>query len=167
LLSAGAASAAASAGINLFVSVRSEHRKWAREALIEAFIAYKSTSLQSDRACRMATEMRNKGATDERLDDLRQRTQTACDAQDQVLTRLRLLSTASVAQAAVDVHDLDHELVNLSFTAIDPPADLALDEVRQRLRVARDRLIAAGRSSLYLRGRVQPELPVRFQRFEP
>jgi hypothetical protein len=159
VLSATAATAAAIlAGLNLVVAGRREDRRWARETATEAFVAYMDASFKAGAACREAVALRGTPRNDE-LDELRRRIAVAHDTQMHHLTRLRLLSTAEVVAAAIQLHEGGHKVEDLSFG--DAADDGKLEAAREQLRVARSRMVTASREAIRLpdpTGTSQPEL---------
>ncbi|WP_203924335.1 hypothetical protein [Rugosimonospora africana] len=145
-----ATAAAILAGINLVVSGRREHGKWAREALVDAFMEYMGASYVAGHACRVAIDIRRGEQDSADIPTLRQQAQVAHDTQRSTMTRLRLLASADVVAAAELLHEHEHRLVSLAFDAPSPPDDDAWAVNYARLWHARDQMIRMARRSMRL-----------------
>jgi hypothetical protein len=151
VLSAVAATLAASlAGVNLVVSGRREHGRWAREALIEAFMEFMAASFVTGRACRVVLALRRSEPSSVEIPETRKRAEAAHDTQRATMTRLRLLASAEVVAAAESLHEREHGLVSLVMDSPSPPDDVAWAQGYARLWDARDRMIRAARKSMRL-----------------
>ncbi|HZO27376.1 MAG TPA: hypothetical protein VFH48_15455 [Chloroflexota bacterium] len=145
VLSAAAASTAAVlAGINLIVSGRREDRRYARDVATEALVTYMHASFEIGVACREIVKIRGEGGPDERQEHER-RIEDAHDTQMQNLTRLRLLSTRQVVEAAQRMHELGDEITELSLGDGDAEA---IRRVKERLDSARTEMVIASRRAI-------------------
>jgi hypothetical protein len=159
LLSAIAASVAAVlAGLNLYFSGRREHSRWARESLVEAFVTYLSASFDVGKACSGAIRQRSGGVSVEDLKEQAEQTErTLHEIQMTTLTRIRLLSTQRVTEAAQALHGQDHAYLTLAFEETDLPSTDKIAAVKAGLSSARERMINEARQALSLRGRARFE----------
>ena len=146
--------AAALAGINLYVSGRRENTRWIRKILVDAYTNYLGVSFETTDTCSKVLHIRMSGEHHEQeLEDLRTRIGLAHDEQTATLTRLRLLSTRQVVEAAEEVHRTDHAVVELVFQGIPVSPDVVRD-ARLSAHDSRERMVRAARASMKLGGAV-------------
>ncbi|HET9901264.1 MAG TPA: hypothetical protein VFR46_09400 [Actinomycetes bacterium] len=104
--------AAALAGVNLLVLPRRERVRWAREALVEAFVEFLSATYATKDACRDAVKARRAGAArgDEEIVRLYEMMIASRDQELAHITRLRLLASRRVMDAAFGLRDVEGPL---------------------------------------------------------
>jgi hypothetical protein len=156
VLSAAAATAAALlSGLNLVVSGRREDRKWARDAAVEALVAFLDASFIIGASCRKVVKLRDHGGESDEIEELREQVTAAHEVQMRNLTRLRVLSTGEVVAAAYELHEVADEVIDLSLDG----ADGDLGGAQERMSQARARMVSASREALNLRDAQGTTLP--------
>ncbi|GII24364.1 hypothetical protein [Planosporangium mesophilum] len=150
VLSAVAASVAAVfAGVNLYLSGRREHVKWARDALVETFRAFLDASFQSKDAVKAAVRLSWSGGDPGRLAELRREAVAVEHEMRRLQTRLRLLTSSEVVASAHALRSAVAEYVAV-LDAIDPVSAETDRELRRRLWTLREAFIAAAKGTLAL-----------------
>jgi hypothetical protein len=146
-VTAGAAGlAAVLAGANLYISGRRELNKWTRETLVETIAVFLDASFKHTSACRAifrhSPEIRERNR-------LRSAILAAHDVENEALTRLRLLASPSVVEAAQTLMDAEYDLAEPCFYNSIPVdnSDILVRPVNQ----GRAQFIEAARSALGLR----------------
>jgi len=141
--------AAILAAVNIYLTRRSEKVKWARETLVETFTQFLDASFESKNAIKLAarTALADPGSPE--IERLRQEAARAEAEMRSLQTRLRLLTTPALVEAAQSlrfaVRDYIDSLGDLG--AISPQSDKALrDELWRR----REAFIAAVKEVLSL-----------------
>jgi hypothetical protein len=141
--------AAVLAGVSVWATGRREERRWARDALVDTFVAYLQSSFSND--ARAALEERQSANPDQQVvAALRSSCNAAHDAQMQALTRLRLLGTPSAVAAAERLHTADHEVTRYAFETNRPNSDDRWRDLRAQQRQSREAVIEAARAALGL-----------------
>lgn len=101
VISAVAATVAAVlAGINIYLSRRSENVKWARETLVETFTEFLDASFASKSAAKEAARLGREEPGSPEIATLRAEAERAENRMRSLQTRLRLLTTAELVDAA-------------------------------------------------------------------
>jgi hypothetical protein len=154
---AAAALAAALAGANLYVSGRRDHQRWAREALVDLFVAYLDASFRITQAFVPASPShahQDRPATaEQRLNVVRQ----AHDLQMATLTKLRILTSKVLIERAVALHEACHRVTDLDL-AVPPATSLEIQAAHTDLWAARLAFVAACKRALGLRGHLAAAL---------
>lgn len=139
VLTAAAALAAAGASvvtlvITLVITGRREHTRWVRETLAAAFVAFLDASWRGTHAAglRLAEIPAEDGAEQQAYDDLRTQ-----------LTRLRLLASAGVSEAGL-------ELVRCHY-ALSRADQASVADVLSDTRASRTRFLEIARREMRLR----------------
>jgi hypothetical protein len=113
ILSALAAiSAAVLAGLNLYFSGRREHNKWTREVLVDVLVSFLNASFDSAKFCNRLADMRRSDDGPYSLADIQSGITAAHDEQTSMLTKMRLLATPRVVDAAMRLHLANHSYVD-------------------------------------------------------
>ena len=161
LSAAAACLAAALAGINLYVSGRRERMRWSRDALVEVFVSFLSISFDRTSMCRSLVRRRLGEAPPEELEALTERILDLHWDHNTALTRLRVLASDRVVEAAVALHAEDDAFVDLAERTKRELGEEDLEAVR----AARDRFIAAAKKNLgiSLLGRLPPTIAATSQ----
>jgi hypothetical protein len=146
LSAVAAAIAAILAGLNLYVSGRREHRKWIRDALIDAYVEYLGASFRGGGTgvLRRAFDRR---LSAEEMENARLKLDESRTLQNQNLTRLRLIAPKDVVKAAEALHNADLKVWDAAFASLDPPSDTEWGRMRDAQRDARHRFIDEARRS--------------------
>ena len=148
VLSAVAGLAAVLAGLNLYLSGRREHVRWAREALVDAFVSFLSASFQSKDYCKEASRLARAGVTGKQVDALLVGADGAHDEMLGYLTRLRLLSGSDVVDAALALRRQNEHYLELVSDAAHPVAPEEDEDARRRLLEARELLVRAAKKAM-------------------
>ena len=100
--SAVAASVAATlAGLNLYLSGRREHTRWARDTLVDILVAFLDASFASKDAVKYAISAGRSGSPEERtFESYAEEARTAELSMRSMQTRLRLLASPAVVDSA-------------------------------------------------------------------
>jgi hypothetical protein len=152
----GAAAALAAAlfsGVSLYLSGKREERRWRRDVLLSAY--QRMIELSFDRSLRAVKGIDTRqGIESFVLKELREEEYSLHLEYDSMLTRLCLLATANVVDAAERVHLYDNELVELAELKTDQKpseADVnAFEEKREQNRRAKQDMLSAARATLGL-----------------
>lgn len=138
--------AAVLSGGTLYLTGRREHRKWLRDALIEAYVDYLEASFSGSPA--QALELR--ASNDEAgLAERAAKSKEARDRQMLSLTRLRLIAAPAVIEAAEQLHMADVSVMATAFEG-PIPVDRRWDHARERQQQCRRWFIRETRRSLGL-----------------
>ena len=111
VLSATAASiAAVLTAINLYVTGRRERAKWAREALVDAFIAFLDESFKAKDHCKTVCRLeREYDISDEQRGQIRADIHKAIDEMYSQLSRLRLLAPQYVVGPSTSLAEANRQ----------------------------------------------------------
>jgi hypothetical protein len=142
--------AAALAGVNLLVLPRRERVRWAREALVEAFVEFLSATYATKDACRDAVKARRAGAArgDEEIVRLYEMMIASRDQELAHITRLRLLASRRVMDAAFGLRDVEGRYIDLAFNAEQVLGPAEDKQVRDALRAARDEVVQVAKREM-------------------
>jgi hypothetical protein len=152
IVSAGTAALAAGfGGANLYVSGRRDHRRWAREALVDLFVSYLDASFSIEHAFVPPSPSHlHQGeleTAEQRLSIVRQ----AHDLQMNALTKLRILTSKRVIELAVALHEAGHRVTDLHL-AVPAESSSDIDAAHDDLWAARDAFVSSCQRALGLRG---------------
>ena len=146
-VTAGAAGlAAVLAGVNLYVSGRRELDKWTRETLVEIFVLFLDASFKHSTACR---DILGEAPAPPERNRMRRAVIAAHDAENEALTRLRLLAPPQVVNDARALLDSEYFLAEPCF--LEPPPAFGSDELMEPVRRGRVQFLESARSALGLR----------------
>jgi hypothetical protein len=147
-VTAGAAGlAAVFAGLNLYLSGRRELNKWARDTLVELFVAFLDASFKHDGACGVLLRT---SPPDSQRHRLQAAAIAAHDLELETLTQLRLLAPAEAVRAAMALLETEYQVAASCFLESSPqPEDP--DSLFVPVQQARARFLEAARSALRLR----------------
>jgi hypothetical protein len=146
-VTAGAAGlAAVLAGINLYVSGKRELNRWTRETLVEILVLFLDASFKHSSACRAIL---GESPLQPELNRLRSAILAAHDAENEALTRLRLLAPPQVVREARALLEAEYLLAEPCFLD-QVPVDES-DELIIPVRKSRRQFIESARSVLNLR----------------
>ncbi len=134
---------------NLYVSGRRDQAKWQREALLQAYDDYLSLSRKRDHVADKIARLRVAGDT-RTPQDLRDEEADLHEKQLDVLTRLRLLSTQGIVEAAEAVHLADHQLIEAASSVSRNQDPSTYGDARRVNGTAKTRLLDEIRKSLGL-----------------
>jgi hypothetical protein len=153
--------AAVFSGLTLLITGRRETRKWLRESLLEAQVEFLDASFRypARQLHALIGDLPSDAVVSQTMDlssywaDYK----TAHEAQNDALTRLRLLAGDAVVRAAENLHDID-EHISLRLMGDEPYLGLAaFNELRRNQRTAREEFIKAARVGVNL----SPGAPIR------
>ncbi len=140
-----ACGAAGLSGATLWVSSRREERKWLREVVLEALVAFLDASFV--RLTQSALEAKRRG------DDISDYVTTVLAQREKqigVLARLRLLAPNQVVAAALDLYEADHDTQDNLIKGTTPPDEAQWRQFENVQNNARTNLINASRHTLGL-----------------
>lgn len=142
--------AAALAAVNLYLSGRREHVRWARAALDEVLVAFLDASFQcKDCVKSVIRTVRQGGSIGPAAESQRDEAIGLEVGMRSMQTRLRLLATPEVVDAAHQLRITSRNYIRLLDA--DPDTMLAQDaEMRRRLWSQREELISAARKAMAL-----------------
>lgn len=145
-----AIAAAVFSGLNLYLSGRRETRKWLRESILDALTQFLNASFMrpSSRARKLIVD----AASSDDLARFKQRAEEAHRAQNDALTKLRLLATRPVVQAAEKLHIADEAVVQAVLGSAGPVPEPEWRRARAQQKAARELLIDEARKMLQLEG---------------
>jgi len=143
-----AITAAVFSGLTLLLTGHRETRKWRRETLLDAVAQFLDGSF--GRAYRRIYRLRRSGHDGEVLNALKKRTEEAQRSQDDALTKIRLLASAEVVQAAEKLRKADEEMFMQVVLAKTLPTEEVYESLRLRQKSAREDLIKETRDVLGL-----------------
>jgi hypothetical protein len=144
-----ALAAAALSGLTLYVAGRRETRKWLRETLVEALTQFLDASFERP-GRHIYQSLRTEPAIDIKPDDYRKQSDNASDVQKVALTKIRLLASRPVVQAAETLHKIENETAALVFDYGSTESDSEWAQLRAARRAAREALISEARNVLGL-----------------
>jgi hypothetical protein len=141
--------AACLAGASLYASGQREEARWVREVLLQALETYLDASFRVTTAARRI----QKSAAGDDIDNLKEQVEANHALQLQVLTRLRLIASKEVVEAAAAIHQQDHRFV-ARMMGEDPVSleeyQIALAEVNEK----RNRYLDLARGQLRIKGSI-------------
>jgi hypothetical protein len=143
-----AIAAALFSGLTLYLSGRRETRKWIRESVLGALVQLLDASFMrpSSRARRLLLDPTSNG----NLAQFKQRAEEAHRAQNDALTKLRLLAARPVVQAAEKLHSADEAVVETVLGDGGPAPEPEWRSARAQQKIAREQLINEARKMLQL-----------------
>jgi hypothetical protein len=143
--------AAVLVAVNLYLSGRREQSRWAREALVDVFVAFLNAGFVGAGAVTRLVGL-PPTATDAEVRRYRDEIAEAHRSETEMLTRMRLLTTPVVVEAAVDLHMAVHTCTDLAETRRSD----RLADANDRIWEARHRFLAAAKSEIGLDPAVSP-----------
>lgn len=143
--------AAIFAGLNLYVSGKREHVKWAREALVDTFIGFLTASFDHKDVCKRISGMPAAAEPTGDLKALVERTEVLHDLMKSYVTRLRVLTTAEVADAAWRLHEHNDRYYDLVMRASGRPSPDEDEAARRAFDDDRNALVQAAKRVLAIR----------------
>jgi hypothetical protein len=150
VVSAAAATLAAIlTAINLYASGRWERNRWARDALVDAFLGVLDASFAGGRAAKLVLD----GASTDDGELLAQMDHSHWE-QINIITKLRLLTAPRVVDAVMALHLADHAVSDLARAV---PLDTDQREIQLRkdgVWLARQEFIAAAKAEIGLPARL-------------
>jgi hypothetical protein len=154
LLSAGAATIAAIlAALNLYISGRRERNRWARDALVDVFVIFLNAGFDGVSACNRLAEL-GELHVDEEAPDYRERIAGAHQTETEMLTKMRLLTSPAVIEAAMRLHVATHTYVDSIERNLPGVPQDERDAAQEQVWRARRSFLAAAKTEIGLNPRV-------------
>lgn len=148
LSAVAAALAAVFAGLNLYLSGRREHVHWARDALVDTFVDFLTASYDHKFACRRLLRAAREPGTAGVSPALLEQAQQAHDQMMRCVSRLRMLTTEEVVEAALRLHEYNDLHYELATRPGEPPSCEEEREALLPFDADRDRLVRAAKRVL-------------------
>jgi hypothetical protein len=143
-----AIAAAVFSGLTLHLSGKRETRKWIRESLLDALTQCLDASFM--RPSRRVYLLLSDPAFSGDLASYRRRAEEAHRSQNDALTKIRLLASRSVVQAAEGLHRADEAVVEAVLSDGRPAPEHEWERLRAKQKIARELLISEAREVLGL-----------------
>jgi hypothetical protein len=164
LLSAVSATIAAIlVAANLYISGRREQNRWARDALVDVFVTFLDAGFGGHSACNRLTKALRVNAEAD-ISDYREKIDRAHQTETEMLTKMRLLTSPAVVEAAMGLHLAIHaylDFINANVRSL-PPGEQ--DEADDQVWRARRSFLAAAKTEIGLKPKVSSirhDLPKR------
>ena len=154
MLSAVSATVAAVlVAVNLYISGRREQSRWAREALVDIFIAFLDAGF-SGSAAGNRLSVTASADSEVRILHYRQEIEQAHRTETEMLTKMRLLTTPAVVEAAMGLHVATHAFTDLVSEDLPGLSGQERDLINDRIWQARRSFLAAAKAEIGLRPEV-------------
>ncbi len=164
LLSAVSATIAAIlVAVNLYVSGRREHNRWVRDVLVDVFVTFLNAGFDGNGACSRLIEARRLGA-EEKVLTHRDSIAAAHKTETEMLTKMRLLTSPAVIEAAMRLHVATHDYVDLVDGKSSDPSREEQGETQARVWHVRRSFLAVAKTAIGLKSTVSAvmhEVPER------
>ncbi|MEU8613485.1 hypothetical protein AB0C29_36420 [Actinoplanes sp. NPDC048791] len=143
--------AAVLAALNLYLSGRREQHRWARDVLVDVFVTFLNADFASAGACNRLADLRRSGVGPDQDTTVRDDIHRAHDEQTEMLTKMRLLTTPAVVEAAMGLHVAGHAYVAFVEEAEPAPEPKAQRVAGQEVWQARRTFLAAAKAEIGLK----------------
>jgi hypothetical protein len=151
LLSAVSATIAAIlVAVNLYVSGRRERNRWARDVLVDVFVIFLTAGFEGSGACNRLLESRRLNRESEIL-AYRESIKVAHRTETEMLTKMRLLTSPAVVEAAMRLHVATHANVDFAEGRLPGSSHEEQDAVNDRVWQARRSFLAAAKTEIGLK----------------